>query len=158
MMENETELDAADRRLLAILQRDNTLTNLELAEKANLSPPTCLRRVRRLRDEKFIVADVSIVDPLKLGKMLIVFIEVVLERQQEAMQTAFERKMDQEPEIMQCYMISGDTDFLVVAQVADMTAYHALIRRVFAGEPNIRNFRSIFVLSRSKFQTAVDLR
>jgi Lrp/AsnC family transcriptional regulator, leucine-responsive regulatory protein len=151
------QLDASDLRLLSLLQRDNTLTNLELAEAASLSPPTCLRRVRRLRDEGIIVADVSIVDPFKLGRKIIVFVEITLERQQEEMQSAFEQKMQAEAEIMQCYMISGDSDFLVVAQVADMNAFHALIRRVFTGDPNVRNFRSIFALSRPKFQTAISL-
>jgi len=150
-------LDGADRRLLALLQETNTLTNLELAEKAYLSPPTCLRRVRRLRDEGIIVADVAIVDPFKLGKSIIAFIEITLERQQEDLQVAFEKRMQAEPEIMQCYMISGDTDFLVVAQVADMNAFHNLIRRVFTADSNVRNFRSLFALSRAKFQTAVSL-
>jgi Lrp/AsnC family leucine-responsive transcriptional regulator len=150
-------LDTTDRRLLTLLQENNTLTNLELAEKAYLSPPTCLRRVRRLRDEGIIVADVSIVDPFKLGKSIIAFIEITLERQLEDMQVAFEKRMQAEPEIMQCYMISGDTDFLVVAQVADMNAFHNLIRRIFTGDSNVRNFRSLFALSRPKFQTAVSL-
>jgi Lrp/AsnC family leucine-responsive transcriptional regulator len=151
------DLDACDRRLLSLLQRNNTLSNLELAEAADLSPPTCLRRVRRLRDEGIIVADVSIVDPFKLGLKMIVFVEITLERQQEEMQAAFELKMQAEPEIMQCYMISGDSDFLVVVEVADMNAFHALIRRVFTADANVRNFRSIFALSRSKFQTAISL-
>ena len=151
------ELDASDRRLLSVLQRNNALTNLELAQATGLSPPTCMRRVRRLRDEGIIVADVSIVDPFKLGRKIIVFVEITLERQQEAMQAAFEQKMRAESEIMQCYMISGDSDFLVVVQVADMNAFHELIRRVFTGHANVRNFRSVFALSRSKFQTSISL-
>jgi Lrp/AsnC family transcriptional regulator, leucine-responsive regulatory protein len=151
------ELDASDRRLLSVLQRNNALTNLELAQATGLSPPTCMRRVRRLRDKGIIVADVSIVDPFKLGRKIIVFVEITLERQQEAMQAAFEQKMRAESEIMQCYMISGDSDFLVVVQVADMNAFHELIRRVFTGDANVRNFRSVFALSRPKFQTAISL-
>jgi Lrp/AsnC family transcriptional regulator, leucine-responsive regulatory protein len=151
------ELDASDRRLLSVLQRNNALTNLELAQATGLSPPTCMRRVRRLRDEGIIVADVSIVDPFKLGRKIIVFVEITLERQQEAMQAAFEQKMRAESEIMQCYMISGDSDFFVVVQVADMNAFHELIRRVFTGDANVRNFRSVFALSRPKFQTAISL-
>jgi len=116
-----------------------------------------MRRVRRLRDEGIIVADVSIVDPFKLGRKIIVFVEITLERQQEAMQAAFEQTMRAESEIMQCYMISGDSDFLVVVQVADMNAFHELIRRVFTGDANVRNFRSVFALSRPKFQTAISL-
>lgn len=152
-----TELDQSDLRLLSILQRDNTLTNLQLAKAASISAPTCMRRVRRLRDEGIIVADVSILDPFKFGRKMIVFIEITLERQQEQLQSAFEQKMKTEPEIMQCYMISGDSDFLVVAQITDMNAFHDLIRRVFTSDPNVRNFRSTFALSRAKFQTAISL-
>ncbi len=82
-------LNAAERRLLQLLQRDNTLTNLQLAEEANLSPPTCLRRVRELRSEGVIVGDVSLVDPFKIGKSLIVIVEIVLER----MQRIFNRRV-----------------------------------------------------------------
>lgn len=151
------ELDAIDRRILRVLQRDNQLTNLALAEKVKLSAPTCLKRVRRLRDEKLIVADVSILDPQLAGKSLFVFIEVVLERQSEQLQQAFERKMERTDEVMQCYMVSGHTDFIVVAQLTDMNAYHHFVRRVLTNDPNIRNFRSLFAMNRTKFRTAINL-
>lgn len=151
------ELDKTDRKILQILQTNNQITNLELAERVNCSPPTCLRRVRRLRDEKVIMADVSLVDPTLVGKSLFVFIEVVLERQSEALQNEFETRMNKTPEVTQCYMVSGETDFLLVAQVADMKAYHSFVRRVLTNEPNIRNFRSHFAMNRSKFQTEIDL-
>ena len=150
-------LDHTDRRLLDILQADNQLTNLELAERAHLSPPTCLRRVRRLRDRKVIVADVSIVDPVRVGMALFVFVEVVLERQSEALQLAFEAKAAGAAEVTQCYMVSGETDFMLVVQVADMAAYHAFVRRVLTNDANIRNFRSHFAMNRSKFQTRIEL-
>jgi Lrp/AsnC family leucine-responsive transcriptional regulator len=151
------DLDKADRRLLALLQENNQLTNLELAERANLSPPTCLRRVRRLREDKVISADVSLLDPQMIGKNLFVFIAIVLERQTEQLQRAFERKMEKADEVMQCYMVSGDTDFMVVAQVSDMNSYHSFVRNTLTGDPNIRNFRSSFAMNRSKFRTQVNL-
>lgn len=150
-------LDKVDRRILKILQTNNQITNLQLAEMVHLSPPTCLRRVRRLRDEKIIVADVSLVDPARVGKALFVFVEVVLERQTEALQDEFERKMRKAPEVSQCYMVSGETDFLLVVQIADMKAYHAFVRRVLTNDPNIRNFRSQFAMNRCKFETEIDL-
>jgi Lrp/AsnC family transcriptional regulator, leucine-responsive regulatory protein len=152
-----TELDDADRRLLKLLQIDNQLTNLELAERANLSPPTCLRRVRRLREEKIIVGDVALLDPLKVGKNLFVFIEVVLERQSEQLQQDFERAMATCDDVMQCYMVSGDTDFIVVAQVSEMSAYHQFVRQTLTNNPNVRNFRSMFAMNRSKFRTQINL-
>jgi Lrp/AsnC family leucine-responsive transcriptional regulator len=151
------DLDAADRRILEILQVDNRLTNLELAERANLSAPTCLRRVRRLREDGVIAADVSLLDPFIIGSSLIVFVEVVMERQSEDLQREFERKMNGEDDVAQCYMVSGDIDFLVIAHVADMPAYHRFVRRVFASDPNVRNFRSLFAMDRTKFKTAIRL-
>lgn len=149
------DLDKIDRRILRLLQRDNQLTNLQLAEKAHLSPPTCLRRVRRLREQKVIVGDVALLDPEKIGKSLFVFIQVVLERQTEDLQKTFERKMDQCEQVMQCYMVSGDTDFILVAQVVDMADYHKFVRKFLTSDSNIRNFRSLFAMNRTKFRTDI---
>jgi Lrp/AsnC family leucine-responsive transcriptional regulator len=151
------ELDAIDRRILKVLQKDNRLTNLELAARVRLSPPTCLRRVRRLRDEKVIVADIALLDPQLVGKNLFAFVEVVLERQSEALQTAFEKRMERAEEVMQCYMVSGHTDFMVVVQVADMDDYHRFVRRTFTNDANIRNFRTLFAMNRTKFRTEIKL-
>jgi Lrp/AsnC family transcriptional regulator, leucine-responsive regulatory protein len=151
------ELDAVDRRILKVLQKDNRLTNLELAARVRLSPPTCLRRVRRLRDEKVIVADVALLDPQLVGRNLFAFVEVVLERQSEALQAAFEKRMERAEEVMQCYMVSGQTDFMVVVQVADMDDYHRFVRRTFTNDPNIRNFRTLFAMNRTKFRTEIKL-
>lgn len=151
------ELDPIDRRILRILQKDNRLTNLELAAKVRLSPPTCLRRVRRLRDEKFIVADVVLLDPQLVGRNLFAFVEVVLERQTESLQAAFEKKMERTEEVMQCYMVSGHSDFVVVVQVADMEDYHRFVRRTFTDDANIRNFRTMFAMNRTKFRTEIKL-
>lgn len=151
------DLDAIDRRILKILQRDNRLTNLGLAAKVRLSPPTCLRRVRRLRAEKIIAADVVLLDPQLVGKNLFAFVEVVLERQSELLQTAFEKKMERTEEVMQCYMVSGHSDFMIVVQVADMEEYHRFVRRTLTNDPNIRNFRSMFAMNRNKFRTEIKL-
>jgi Lrp/AsnC family transcriptional regulator, leucine-responsive regulatory protein len=151
----QVPLDVVDRRLLAYLQHDNSMSNLELAKRANLSPPTCLRRVRRLRDNRVIVRDVSLVDPSKVGQGMTVFIEVALEQQQDKQQRAFEEKIRATREIAQCYVVSGESDFLLVARVSDMDAYHAFVRRLFVRDPNVRNFRSIFSMNTVKYETAV---
>lgn len=151
------ELDKTDRKILTILQRDNQITNLALAERVHLSPPTCLRRVRRLREEKVIIRDVALLDPAIVGASLFVFIEVVLERQAEHLQHEFEKKMEKISEVTQCYMVSGQTDFILVAQVQDMKSYHSFVRRILTNDPNIRNFKSHFAMNRSKFQTEVNL-
>ena len=150
-------LDAIDRKILALLQEDNQITNQALAEKVGISPPPCHRRVRRLREEGIIARDVSLVDPVKVGRSLIVFASITLERQREDLLENFERKMLAHAEVMQCYFVSGDADYLVVVSVPDMAAYNDFARRVFANEPNIRMFRSSFALSRVKYQTKIPL-
>lgn len=150
-------LDKTDRKILNILQRDNQITNLALAEQIGISAPPCFRRVKRLRDEGFIVNDVSLVDPFKVGRPLIVFANITLEKQREDLLAHFERKMAAEPEVMQCYFVSGDTDYLLIIHVADMNHYNDFARRVFANEPNIKQFRSSFCLNRTKYNTHVVL-
>jgi Lrp/AsnC family leucine-responsive transcriptional regulator len=151
------ELDSIDRKILNLLQKNNRLTNLELSERVRLSPPTCLKRVRRLREAKVIAADVALLDPKRVSNSLFVIIEVVLDRQGEKLQQEFERNMARTNEVMQCYMVSGHADFVVVVQISDMDAYHTFVRRTFTDDPNIRNFRSLFAMNRTKFQTEIDL-
>ena len=153
----EEFLDRTDRKILNILQQNNQITNIALAEQVGISAPPCFRRVKRLRDEGIIVNDVALVDPFKVGRPLIVFANITLEKQREDLLAHFERKMAEEPEIMQCYFVSGDTDYLLVIHVADMNHYNEFARRVFANEPNIKKFRSSFCLNRTKYNTHVEL-
>jgi len=150
-------LDAIDRRILGVLQDDNQITNLALAERIGLSPPACLKRVRRLRDERVIVKDVALIDPEKVGQTIVAFVGVELERQREDVLAAFERKIAAEPEVQQCYFVSGEIDYLLVVTCRDMEAYNAFARRVLANEHNIARFRTSFNLSRVKHETKVPL-
>jgi Lrp/AsnC family leucine-responsive transcriptional regulator len=150
-------LDAIDRKILMLLQDDNQITNQDLASKVGISPPPCHRRVRRLREEGIIQRDVSLVDPVKVGRSMVVFASITLERQREDLLENFERKMARCPEVMQCYFVSGDADYLVVVSVADMDHYNEFARRIFANEPNIRMFRSSFCLSRVKYDTKIPI-
>lgn len=153
---DEMKLDKIDRKILNILQKNNKITNLELAEMVHLSPPPCLRRVHRLR-ELGIIKDVAIIDPFKAGKMLTVFVNITLERQREDFLEAFEKKMLAHEEVKQCYFVSGDIDYIIVVQLDDMNHYYEFSRRVFSCEENIRSYRSIFCLNRVKYDTSVNL-
>lgn len=152
-----SNIDKMDRKILNLLQSNNQITNLELADKVGLSPPPCLRRVRRLREEGYIVRDVSLVDPFKVGQNLIVFVSIALEKQREDLLTHFERKMLAQDEVMQCYFVSGDVDYLLVVNVVDMNHYNDFARRVFANEANIKMFRSSFCLNRVKHETKINI-
>ncbi|KTD55555.1 AsnC family transcriptional regulator [Legionella santicrucis] len=148
-------LDKIDRKILNLLQKDNQITNLALAEKVGISAPPCFRRVKRLRDEGIIVKDVSLVDPFKAGRGLIVFANITLEKQREDLLAHFERKMAEQEEVKQCYFVSGETDYLLIIHVADMNHYNEFARRVFANEANIKMFRSSFCLNRTKYNTNI---
>jgi Lrp/AsnC family leucine-responsive transcriptional regulator len=151
------KLDEIDCKILDILQTNNQITNQELAQKVGLSAPPCLRRVRELRELGIISHDVSIVDPLKVGQNLVVFVTVYLEKQREDLLSHFERKMFEEKEVLQCYFVSGDIDYLVVVYVRDMAHYNEFARRVFANEPNIKVYKSSFCLDRVKYSTKIHL-
>ena len=150
-------LDAIDRRLLDLLQKDNQITNLALADAVGLSPPACLKRVRRLRAEKIIVKDVAVVDPEAVGQSIVAFVGVELDRQREDVLAAFERKIAAEAAVQQCYFVSGEIDYLLTVLCRDMEAYNAFARRVLANEHNIKRFRTSFSLSRVKYETRIPL-
>ena len=147
------ELDELDRRILVELQQDASLTNQALAARVHVSPPTCLRRVRRLIRAGVIEKQVAIVNPAAVGLGLTAIIEVTLDQQSADACRRFEEAMQREPAILQCYRVSSGPDFVLVAQVADMAAYHALAHRSFAAEANVRNVRSYFSIHRAKFDT-----
>ncbi|CAM3604256.1 AsnC family transcriptional regulator [Bordetella sputigena] len=147
------ELDELDRRILDQLQTDASLTNQELAEKVHASPPTCLRRVRRLRELGIIEKQVAILDPARLGSSLTALVEVTLDVQAAERMDEFEARMRDEPAVLQCYRVSPGPDFLLIAQVRDMPAYHALVHRAFTAQANVRNVRTFFSVHRAKFET-----
>lgn len=152
------ELDDLDRRILEQLQEDSSLTNQDLAQRVHASPPTCLRRVRRLVDEGVIDRQVAILAAEKLGSTLTAIVEITLDVQAAESLDAFEQSMLTESAVLQCYRVSPGPDFVVIAQVKDMPAYHALVHRAFTAQANVRNVRTFFSVHRAKFETRIDVR
>jgi Lrp/AsnC family leucine-responsive transcriptional regulator len=148
-------LDAIDRRLLNLLQENNSLTNQALAEKVHISPPTCLRRVKRLIDSGVIERQVAIVSPHAVGVGVTAIVEITLEHQAAERQAEFERRVSGDPAVQQCYRVSTGPDFVLIVHVPDMPAYHALVHRLFTAEANVRNIRTFFSIHRSKFEPKV---
>ena len=146
-------LDELDRRILEHLQHDASITNQELAERVHASPPTCMRRVRRLVDSGIIQKQVAIVDPAKIANTLTALLEITLDVQSAESLQQFEQAVAQEDAILQCYRVSSGPDFVLIAQVVDMPAYHALVHRAFTAQANVRNVRTFFSIHRSKFDT-----
>lgn len=150
-------LDELDKRILECLQHDAALTNHELAARVHASPPTCLRRVKRLVDEGVIARRVALLAPEKVGVGLTAIVEITLDHQAAERQLEFEQLAVRERAVLQCYRVSPGPDFVLVLQVADMAAYHALAHRLFATHANVRNVRSFFSTFCAKFETRIDL-
>lgn len=146
-------LDDLDLRILEHMQADSSLTNQDLASKVHASAPTCLRRVRRLVKEGIIEKQVAIVSPGKVGNSLTAIIEITLDVQTAEQMDAFEASIAGVAEVTQCYRVSPGPDFIVIMQVRDMPAYHAVAHRVFTSQANVRNVRTFFSMHRAKFDT-----
>ncbi len=155
MVNKQLDLDELDRRILNALQMDASQTNNDLAAAVHASPPTCLRRVKRLIDAGVIERQVAIVAPQMVGAGLTSIVEITLDKQADEQQVEFEALVAQESAVLQCYRVSPGPDFVLVVQVADMPAYHALAHRLFATHANVRNVRSFFSINRSKFETRI---
>lgn len=155
------ELDAIDLQLLAQLQIDAAQSNQELADKVHTSPPTCLRRVKRLRDAGLIEKQVAILHPQRLadaiGHGLTALVEITLDQQHHDALVAFEAKVATEPAVQQCYRVSPGPDFVLVVHTTDMPGYQALTQRLFTQDANVRNVKTFFSVHRSKFGAELPL-
>jgi Lrp/AsnC family leucine-responsive transcriptional regulator len=125
-----TILDELDKRILQQMQQDASLTNHELAQRVHASAPTCMRRVKRLIEEGVIARQVAILAPEKVGAGLTAIVEITLDHQATERLIEFEQRVALEPAVQQCYRVSPGPDFILIIQVADMTAYHALAHQL----------------------------
>lgn len=155
------ELDAIDMALLDQLQADSSVTNQELAALVHISPPTCLRRVKRLREAGLIAREIAIVDPDKLapvlGHGLQAVVEITLERQGNEELEAFEARVIADAAVQQCYRVSPGPDFVLVVHARDMPDYLQLAQRLFTSDANVRNVKAFFSVKRAKFDPRIAL-
>ena len=154
-------LDATDLKLLSALQADASISNIALANKLQISAPTCLRRTKRLVQEGWIEKQVAILSSDKLGQLMghkvTALIEVSLDKQGEELLQAFENRAVQEAAVQQCWRVSPGPDFLLVVQVTDMPAYLAFTQRLLTQDANVRNVKAFFSVKRAKFGTQITL-
>ena len=153
----KNKLDDIDRRILNTLQLDASHNNAELAALVHVSPPTCLRRVKQLTESGVIARQVAIVAPEKVGARLTAIVEISLDVQAAERMAEFEQLVAAESAVLQCYRVAPGPDFVLLVQVADMPAYHALAHRLFAAHANVRNVKAYFSTFRSKFETRIEL-
>lgn len=152
----QINLDAVDILLLDQLQQDASQSNLALAERVHVSPPTCLRRVKRLRDAGLIERQIAILNddllaPL-LGQGLSAIVEITLDHQGAEHLDAFEQRVAADPAVQQCYRVSPGPDFILIVHSADMPAHLALTQRLFTADANVRNVKAFFSVKRAKFE------
>jgi Lrp/AsnC family leucine-responsive transcriptional regulator len=171
----EPELDAIDRRILAILQQDGRLSNQEIAERVNLSPSPCLRRIRRLEESGVIRGYVALLDAQQLGLSLLAFVNVRLEKRgtpvgggarSESAQVharathaeLFRAAVQTWPEVVACHAMTGEMDYLLRVQVADMAHFSHFVQDVLLHHPSVVDVKSSFSLETFKETTALPIR
>ncbi len=155
-MPNEA-LDALDRRIIAALQADGRLSNVDLAEKVGLSPSPCLRRVTRLEREGFIQGYRALLGRKKIGLGLTVFVGVKIEGHADDRATTFEEEVVAFPEVIACHMIAGEADYLLEVTVPDLDAYQKFLVGKLLNLPLVREVRSNIAIQTLKAAAALPL-
>ena len=148
-------LDAIDLRILRAMQTDARMTNVELAEQVGLSQSPCLRRVRKLEELGVIASHVTLLDQNAVGLPVSVFLQVSLERQVEDALRVFEAAVARWPEVMECYLMTGDADYVLRVVAADLAAYERFLMDRLTRVPGVSSIRSSFALKQVVNKTAL---
>lgn len=151
------ELDRTDIQILNILQEDANTPLREVATRIHSSAATVQRRIAQLRASGVLIKDVSLVDRMRVGRPLTIFVSVELAQQNSALLKKFELLVRQEPDVMACYEVAGEVDFMLVVTSTSMEAFQELTRRLFTSNNNVSSFKSLFAMNCSKFETKVPL-
>ena len=150
-------LDAIDRRILEHLQDNARISNVDLAARVGISASPCWRRVRELEESGVISDYVTLIDAASVGLMVSVFVNVSLERQVERELDVFQNAIRERPEVMECYLMTGEADFLLRVVVPDLMAYERFLMDHLTRVPGIASIRSSFALKQVKYRTALPL-
>ena len=150
-------LDAIDRKILENLQNNARMRNVELAEKVGLSPSPCLRRVGNMEETGVIRGYATLVDAEAVGLPVSVFVSVTLEKQIEKALEKFEKEIRARPEVMECYLMTGDFDYLLRVVTADLGAYERFLIEHLTRIPGVASIRSSFALKQVAYRTALPI-
>lgn len=156
----QTSLDRIDRQILANLQRDGRLSNQELADRVSLSPSPCLRRVRRLEEEGYIKSYVALVDAQKVGLKLTAYVTIRLDKTHRptgAPFSDFAHDVQSWPEVVECYAMSGEMDYLLRIQVEDLSKFSSFAMDTLMRHPSVIDMRSSFIMQNIKETTQIAL-
>ncbi len=152
-----TEPDRLDIKILKLLQADGRITNLKLAEAVALSPTAVLARTQRLQRDGFILGYEARLNPLKLGRGMMVFVEVLLDRTTPNVFNEFKAAVQVRDEIMECHMVAGGFDYLLKTRMADMAAYREFAGSVLWQLPGVRETRTYAVMEEVKNSSQLPL-
>lgn len=152
-----SELDQIDLKIMDVLQRDAGLSNAELAEIVCLSPSPCSRRVRLLEENGFLRGRVAIVDPIRVGLAVNVFVQVSLDKPIKKTLNHFDAHVAEWPEVMDCYLMTGDYDYLLRVVIPDLEAYQQFLDEKLTSVKGVSSIRSSFSLKRVQHRTALPL-
>lgn len=152
-----TKLDLTDIRILGALQDDASLSNVDLAKRVNLSPSPCLARVKALKEAGLIKRYVALLDAAQLGLLLNVFVFISLKAQQRSALDAFENRICAHDEVMECYLMTGDEDYLLRVAVQDIAELERFIIETLSPMPEVQKIRSSFALKQVRYKTALPL-
>lgn len=151
------ELDVIDKKILRHLQNDGRMTNADLAEAIHLSPSSCLRRVRRLEGEGVIAGYAMLIDPASIGKTSSIFVEISLNSQSEEVLNKFEAAVTNCPDVMECYLMAGESDYLLRVVVRDTADYERIHKTQLSRLPDVARIRSSFTLRTVSKRTVYEL-
>jgi len=150
-----SEIDRIDQKILKLLQEDGRITTVDLAEKVGLSPTAASERVKRLFREGFVLGFRAMLDPKKLGRGLLVFIEVTLDKTTSDVFERFGEAVRRAPEVLECHMVAGGFDYLVKTRVEDMAAYRKFLGDVLLALPGVKKTRTFAVMEEVKSDGAL---
>ncbi|MGO4852512.1 Lrp/AsnC family transcriptional regulator [Phaeovulum sp. W22_SRMD_FR3] len=148
-------LDATDRRILTVLQKQGRISNADLSERVNLSASACHRRVQRLEEEGYIRDYVALLDARKLGRPTTVFVEITLSAQADEVLDAFEREVKKIPDVLECHLMAGSADYLLKVVAEDTEDFARIHRAYLARLPGVAQMQSSFSLRNVVTTTAL---
>ncbi len=151
----EEGLDALDRAILRHLQADGRLTNVELARRVRLSPSPCLRRVKSLEDRGYIRGYTALLDRARVGRGLHVHVMVSLTSQRQETLEAFERAVVDLEDVLECYLVAGEADYLLVVATADLDSYQRFFTKRLGELPGVASLRTLIAMRSVKSTTAL---
>ena len=144
------DMDEFDLKILKIIQVNNKITSETLASQVGLSSSACQRRINSMRKKRIIEKDVSIISRNKLDRKITIIVQVLSEKEGVEHEVQFKKTMLQAPEVMQCYYITGDYDYVLITTFKDMSEYEKFTKKYFLDNPNIKRFNSMVVMNKVK--------